>query len=167
MAPSILRHGLIASQLHDSRYEPATRQSAAVMNSLGVVAVRVVHEGGVVVGVVDRAEARRTVVGASGGDRRCVEGLDRLVVGGLEGDVNRARRRALADPEGGLALTAEASDSALEFSQQLVAEGLERGDVEVLAARVLADLQADVIDHSASWRSWKTASTLFPSGSST
>jgi len=103
--------------LHDSRYEPATRQSGAVMNRLGVVAVRVVHEGGVVVGVVEGAEPGRAVVGATSGDRRCVEGLDRLAVGGLEGDVNRARRRALANPEGRLAVTAEASDSALELPQ--------------------------------------------------
>ena len=47
-------------------------------NGLDIVAVGVEHEGGVIIRVVSRAQARRAIVLAAGGDCGGVEGIDRL-----------------------------------------------------------------------------------------
>jgi hypothetical protein len=114
-----------------------------------------------------RAEAGRAVVLAAGADRGRVEGVDRAGVGRGEGDVDAGRRLALAEPEERLAVAAEAADAALELHHQVDPERRQRRHVEVLAAQVVAHLEAQMVDHAVSFRSWKTASMLLPSGSST
>jgi len=59
-----------------------------VADGLDVVAVGVEDEGAVVAGVVERARARSAVVGATGGERGGVEGVDRVAIAGGEGDVD-------------------------------------------------------------------------------
>ena len=61
---------------------------------LDVIAVRVEDEGGVVVRVVFGPETRLSIVTAAGRQGRAVKGVDRIPVGGGEGDV-------LADGSGG------------------------------------------------------------------
>jgi hypothetical protein len=58
-----------------------------VADGLDVVAVRVEHEGSVVPGVVDLADAWPAVVLATGRERSRVEGVDRFAVLGRDADV--------------------------------------------------------------------------------
>ena len=62
-----------------------------VANGFDVVAVRIDHEGRVVVGVVLRAQARRPVVLRSGFHLGPVERIDLRPARGLERDVARGR----------------------------------------------------------------------------
>ena len=66
-------------------------------DGLEAVPVRVHHEGRVVARVVVLPDARRPVVGAAGGERSDVEGVDRRAVRGHEGEVQAAlgQRRAV------------------------------------------------------------------------
>ena len=54
---------------------------------LDVVSVRVEHEGSVIIRMVVRAQARRSVVGGPGCDRRRVEPVDNAAIMGREGDM--------------------------------------------------------------------------------
>ena len=77
---------------------------------------RVEHEGAVIIGVVVRAQARLSVVLAAGGDRGRVKGIDSGAGGGGEGDMDvmvACGTVALADPEEGLAGSAEADRGAV------------------------------------------------------
>ena len=62
-----------------------------VANDFDVVAVRIDHEGRVVVGVVLRAQPRLAVVPAARGQRGPVERIDLRPARGLERDVERGR----------------------------------------------------------------------------
>src|SRR4051812_36656867 len=115
-------------------------RSLTVVHGLDVVAVGVADVGAVVAGVVLRPQPGRPVVLAAGADRGRVEGVDRVVVGRGEGDVDAGGRLALAEPEERLAITAEAPDAALELQHQLDLERRQCRQVEVLAAQVLAYL---------------------------
>ena len=139
---------------HGGEYRPLALKLAtgAVADGLDVVAVGVEDEGAVVAGVVDRARAGCAVVGAAGRQRGGVEGVDGLAVGCGEGELGAADCGTAAgvDPEVGLgavlALAAEA-DRALELHHAADPERRQRRFVEGLAARVVADLDPDVVEH--------------------
>jgi hypothetical protein len=82
-----------------------------------------------------------------------VEGDDSVAVVGREGDVGSADHGAAAgvDPEVGLGtmlgLAAEAGARRLKLHQQADPERRQRRFVESLAALVVADLDADVVEH--------------------
>src|SRR5204863_9720329 len=97
------------SSLSGSSAMPQRLLGRPVVHSLGVVAVRVEDERAVVGRVVVLTKAGRAVVLPSRRERRRVEGVDGRPAGGLEGDVRpRPGRVALGDPEGRLAVPAEA-----------------------------------------------------------
>jgi len=102
----------------------------------------------VIVLVVVGAGPRRTVVATSGRERGGVERIDGGAVG-PEGDVHRrARLVALAEPEVGVAARLE-TDVVAELAEHLVAERRERFQVEGLRCGDVADVERDVVEHSA------------------
>jgi hypothetical protein len=107
-----------------------------VADGLDVVAVGVEDEGAVVGGVVDRTRAGRAVVGAPGGECGGVEGVDGVAVAGGEGDVGVADDGAAAGVDS--------------------PERRQRRLLEHLAALVVADLDANVVEHG----SQPTAATI-------
>ena len=120
-----------------------------VADGLDVVAVGVEHEGRVVGGVVDRPRAGGAVVGAARGEAGGVEGVDRVVVGGEEGEVDAVHRRAAArhHPEAGLALLAEADHLRGGLGDHLDPERRQRHLVEGAGAVEVVDLDEDVVEH--------------------
>src|ERR1700733_13338915 len=62
-----------------------------VADGFGIVAVRVQHEGAVVVRMVDRAQSGWTIVGAAGAQRGGVKLPHLRTIGGNERHVNRSR----------------------------------------------------------------------------
>ena len=140
------------------RRVPAAGLSAqpadAVADGLDVVAVGVEDEGAVVAGVVDRARAGGAVVGAAGGEGGGVEGVDRASVlrtpKATWAPLTTGRPREWIQKKGFgpmLGLVAEAGGRLGELHQQRDPERLQRRFVEGLAARVVADLDADVVEH--------------------
>lgn len=112
-----------------------------------VVAVRVVHERGVEVLVVVRAEARCAVVEAAGRERGAVEGVDGRAVSpkcdvgdgaGRPGPKPEVRDRVVAGAERGVSVSLEGEP---------VSERLESGGVEALARVEIADDDGDVVEH--------------------
>jgi hypothetical protein len=82
-----------------------------VADPLDVVALRVEHEGAVVVLVVP-AHARRSVVRAAGGEAGGVERVDgRAIVAGERDVQSRRIGLSLMEPEDRLALVAEPDDA--------------------------------------------------------
>src|SRR5215469_12948085 len=78
-------------------------------NRFDVMTIRVEHEGAEIILVVMGAKARQAVVPTAGLDGRLIECLHALAVRGLEGHVGVGLAGlALADPEVGLLLAAEA-----------------------------------------------------------
>src|SRR3954447_14038932 len=134
------------------------------MHRLDVVAVGIAYVGAVVAGVVVQAQAGLAVVLATRADRGRVELVHCSGVRRRERDVNGGGRLTLTDPQPRLSAAREAADAALELPPELEAERSEGREVEVVAAPVVAHLECDVVDHLASFRSWKTASMLLPSG---
>jgi hypothetical protein len=61
-----------------------------VADGLDVVAVRIEHEGAVIVRVIMRPQAGSAMVRAAGGERGFVEFVDRGAVGRREGDMQAA-----------------------------------------------------------------------------
>src|SRR5581483_7857747 len=125
-------------------------------DGLDVVAVGVEHEGGVVIGMVMRAQARRAVVPRAGGDRRCVEGIDLGAVARGEGDMDAplaCGAEAFADPEERLALSPEADRRAAsgllvgDSHDDADAERGERLQIELGRPGQMADRDADMVDH--------------------
>src|SRR5258708_5362203 len=96
-------------QLRESR---ASRR--AVADGFYIVAVRIEDEGAVIGRMVLRPQARRAVVGAAGGYRGAMEGVDRGPVLGRESHMEMAfQPLRLGDPEEGLARGTEAHGPAL------------------------------------------------------
>src|SRR6185295_5360122 len=62
-------------------------------------------------------------------------------------DVDPRGGLALADPEPRLAVAGEPTDPVVELHRELEPQRRECGGVEVLAAAVVPDLEADVVDH--------------------
>src|SRR5512133_389266 len=122
-------------------------------DGFSIVSVGVMHERGVVARVVVRPQARLTVVVAPRGDRGRVEGVDLVSVARREGDVDGRRRVAFSDPKEGLAVGPDAAGASLELHQQRTPERGERSQVELLAPRVVAYNEDDVVDHRLSFRS--------------
>jgi len=98
--------------------------------------------------VIVRARTRRSVVGAARRDRGFVERPHLRTPGRAERDVDLVLRRALADPELGLATDAKASEL-FPLHHELEAERRERFRVERDALVEIGDLEAGVIDHGA------------------
>src|SRR5690606_12015639 len=78
----------LGCRLDDDRGDGAL--IGTVEDRFDIVAVRIEHETGIVTGVIV-AFARWAVIGAAGGQSGLVEGVDRLPVPGLEGQMNVAR----------------------------------------------------------------------------
>src|SRR5215470_13323983 len=105
---------------------------------LDIVTVGIEHEGRVVVLVVVRAQARRTVVSRSGRNSRTMEFGYRSAILGNNGDVQDAAQSAFAtDPEIRLSVGAEAGRRRFAFRvlgpdlhHQRVAERRQRFAVE-------------------------------------
>ena len=121
---------------------------------LDVVAVRVEHEAGVVMRVVDEPDARRAVVRAAGGQRGAMECIHALAAVCAEGDVDAWLERCPFDepelpgrvierPQRRFAV----ADGIAEVAPRHMAEGGQHGFVEALAAGEVRDLEAGVIDH--------------------
>jgi hypothetical protein len=60
---------------------------------LDAMAVRIQHEGAVIIGVVVRPKPRRAIVAPAGGERRSVKGENRRSVGRSEAEMGAADRR--------------------------------------------------------------------------
>jgi hypothetical protein len=123
-----------------------------VVDGLEVIAVGVNHEGGVIGGVVFDAEPGSAVIAAAGGKGGGVEGAHRGLVGGGEGDMDRAGGGAMGgDPEEGLAVGAVAD--ALRFAlvreahDPADAERCQRSVVEGERALQIRNGYADVVEH--------------------
>lgn len=119
---------------------------------LDVVAVGVEDEGAVVVGVIVGAQAGSPVLGAAGGERGGVEGIDFVGRAGGEGEVDAADRGTAAggEPKEGLATSlrfgAEAEHS-LELHHRADPEWGQGRFVESAAAFQVADLETGVVEH--------------------
>ena len=125
-------------------------------DGLDVVAVGVVDIRPVVVLVVVRPHAGRTVVLAARGDGGLVEAVDRLPIGCPERDVRSPALRVDADPEVRDALGACESRIALALHRERVPQGLQRLLEEGSRAADVADGCSDVIDHGLSFRHVET-----------
>lgn len=123
-----------------------------VADRLDIVSVRADDEGGVVVGVVARAQARRAVVLPAGGKGRLVEGIHLLAGRGREGDMQVCRlllRLEQAEGDGVVRAQLDAigrrafpDDHDTKRRKRLKEEGLACGKV--------ADTELDVIEHAVS-----------------
>src|SRR5918999_6120557 len=92
------------------------------------------------------------VVGPSGFEGRCVEGVDHGTALRFEGHVDPGLRSApRGDPEERLLAVSEAAHARHLLHQELQAERGERLLVERLAPLVVADVEPHVVDH---WSSW-------------
>src|SRR5688572_3023602 len=121
-----------------------------VTDGLDVVAVGIQHEGAEVFGVIFGTQAGATVVSPARVERGAMERLDHGAIAGREGDVKHRAGRPLLEPERRLAAAAEARAGDRVLEQQLVAERRERAREELLAALVVRDADAEVVDHGAS-----------------
>jgi hypothetical protein len=118
-----------------------------VAHGLDIVAVGIEYEGAAVIRMVERTRARRTVVGAAGGDRRLVEIVDDLAAGDAERDVDRGTvGGAGRQPEIRPAGLAESGPVRI-FEDQRVADRRERPGLEFPALVEIADAHAGVVDH--------------------
>src|SRR5713101_3583727 len=115
-------------------------------DGLDIVAVRILHESAVVVGVILGPEAGLAVVRAAGGQRGLVKFLHTSAVLRREREMHRPTRLASFHPQGGRILGAEA-----HYSVCVVLHGeskwRQRGGVETLARVDVLHLQHDVIKH--------------------
>ena len=94
------------------------------------------------------AEAGRAVVGAAGGQPGRVEAIDGRPVRAREGDMDaRVRLVAVLDEEAGLAVATESGRALTGFEEQLVPERCQHLEIELFARLVVADVEADVVDH--------------------
>jgi hypothetical protein len=116
----------------------------AMADSLDVVAIRVNDIPTVVVGVVARAETRRTIVPSASGKGRGVEGIDGRAVWRGKGKVHRCCGLALLDEEVHAPGWAEAH-RALNHGR-LDVERAERGLVKPPADRHVTDGDGEVVD---------------------
>src|SRR5690606_10965800 len=120
---------------------------------LDIVAVRIEHEGTVVIGVIMRAKAGRAIVGAAGRQRGGIEGVDLGVAGGSDGVVaTGAGGQGVAQPEIGLGPAIAAH---LVATGELLGNEIEQRDAEWGEGRVVKRLRAgpvgngnaDMVDH--------------------
>ena len=123
---------------------------------LDIVPVGIEREGAVIVRMIMRADAGRTVVPAAGRECGLVECIDRRAVLGDDGDVNGPVQAAFAaDPEIRLAAGPEARGGKAflgflrDFHDQNVSERRQRFGVKCPGASVIGDWESDVIDHAA------------------
>src|ERR1700687_1266915 len=117
-------------------------------NGLHIVAVRIQDEGAVVVGVIDFANAWRTIVLAASRNGRLVEGAHLRTGFRGESDVYRRLPSTLhPNPELRLRAPAQARP-AFDFHHQPDAKRRKRPRVEGLAAIIVRNADTDVInDH--------------------
>lgn len=113
--------------------------------------VRVEYERGVVGGGVVLADSRRSVVLAAGLERGGVELVDLRAFAALEGDVNLGLGGlALADPEIRVAGRLAQARRFAVLNNHFIAQRRERRRVELFAMLVVADVNADMVDHAIS-----------------
>jgi len=117
-------------------------------NRLDVVPVRTDHEGRIVVRVVLRAQARRTVVPAARFQGRAMESLDLPAILGNERQV-KVRRLFLgsADAQRGLATRVAELDAERPLMDDRHAQRLERLEEERLARLIVGGPEYDVVKH--------------------
>src|SRR4051794_15900938 len=97
--------------------------------------------------MVVRAQARRAVVLAAGGERRPVEGVHVGPTVCREGDVQRTRpRSSWREPQCGLAILAEAH-AMLAVHDDRDSKGCEGGGEEALAGGDVRYAEAEMIEH--------------------
>src|SRR5260221_13010840 len=121
--------------------------SRRVADGLDVVAIRVEHEGAVIVGVVMRPRSRWAVVASARGQRRAIERVDDRARIGTKCNVHAGSIwRSLADPEVGLRRHAEPGDL-LELHEDAVAERRERGPIDRLGLGNVGHADAGMVDH--------------------
>src|SRR5690242_14761768 len=126
---------------------PLLRSLRLQADRLDVVAVGIHDEGGVVIRAVVLADARASVVAATGVERRLVEGFDSGTGGRRERDVQGGLvRMALRDPERRSVLGAEPG-SLVGFVEHLVPERGEGALEELPAPCCILDLERDVVVH--------------------
>jgi hypothetical protein len=124
-----------------------------VADRLDIVSVGIVDEGGVVIGMIVRADAGRAVVATAGGKRGAMKRIHRSAVLGEKGDMKRFAESAFAtDPEIRITVCAEARRGRVmvgltDFSQQHIVERRQRGTIKGLGTLVVGYRKADVIDH--------------------
>src|SRR5438105_12140194 len=112
-----------------------------------VVAVRVEHEGAVVLLVVLGPRPGRSVVPGARRQGSGVEGADGGAIACAEGEVGGSvRSGCLGDPEVGLAAGAEAEEGAVHDGDR-IAERSQRRLVECAAAGEVAHAHGEVVDH--------------------
>jgi hypothetical protein len=138
--PRLPRHDLVRAAL--GRF---------VADGFDVVAVGIEDVAAVIVVVVP-ADPRRSVVGPTRLERGRVEGVDELAALGAERDVQPSTRglsvRLEEERRPSSVVLAESGRRSRELHQEAVAERRERLFVELLAALVVGDADADMVDHS-------------------
>ena len=124
--------------------EPAQASHGSVTDRLDVVPIRVDHEGGVVVFVVLRANTRRAVVGAPGGNRCLVERVDAWTKR-LERNVERLDSVALTESHH--PLVGSEKDAARPLDHDFRAESVKQRLIELSTRSKVTHGYRNVIDH--------------------
>src|SRR5216684_7524940 len=115
-------------------------------DGLDVVAIRILHEPAVVVGMVFWPEAGLAIVLATGGQSGGIECPHSSPVLRHECDMHGSARLALSQPQGRCVLGAEAYQS-VALVLDCEPQGSQSGRVETLARLEVLHLKLDVIKH--------------------
>jgi hypothetical protein len=121
----------------------------ASINQRRKLTVGVEHVGAVVVGVVDRSDAGRAIIGSAGLDRCRVEGIYLRAALGPQRNVKSTPHRLAVrfDKKRGSSTLAEPSRRSSELHEERHSERCERSLIERFASLVVGNGESDVIHH--------------------
>src|SRR5208282_4244606 len=114
-------------------------------NRLDIVAVAIVDEGAVVIGMILRAQPRRSIVLTARRDCRIIKRFDGCAIGRRESDMTFRGDRSARDPEIRPALPE--TDRFAEVHQNRVSERRQGRLKKSFAFRDVGNRQTDVIEH--------------------
>src|SRR5450755_4733763 len=116
-----------------------------------VVAIRTNHKGAEVIGVIDLADAGRSIVLPAGRHRRCVKGPDLVAIVGNESNMHGALNLAIGSEPKFRFVGLSKSRISTYFNHQFYSQGRECTREKLFALLVIANNQSDVInDHGSS-----------------